>query len=265
MLRRNQNWYRSNLAVSITEGAFLIRPVGSLSERYFHDYHTTTPGYQNLVNRNEFVGGLDLGYVVMPGLTPFVSYRYGHQDGENLLGVVNNFSNTINRMVIGLEGSPATWVKLNLLFGEDVRKFTTAAINIPSLHRTKFYSDSSVTLLPTKQDTITLSYVRFLQPAFVGRNGYEDITFDAQWRHTINGSYTVGLGYKENDGFYEVGSRHDHIHTYNAMLAYKFDKLTTVTLAYSYDCTTTDVPQIADTSGRNFNRNLFSLMVKCGF
>lgn len=262
--RRDATVYRSTLKAKWVEGDWMIRPVGTA---YYHDFrtqHRTTPFYQNFVDRSEYVAGLDVGYQINKTTTAFLGYRAGNQTQAFLNGVNLAYGNTLQRIIAGLEGSPAPWIKLAVAAGPDFRQFRTGVAAGFHSSTTKFWSDSTITLIPSKADTITLVYKRLYLPAFGGRNIYEDITAEAQWKHVFNPTLSGALGVKDYSGFFELGNRRDSIYTYSGSVAYKWDKLTTVEGAYSYDTTQCNRPGV-DVRGREFTRNLVSVSLKRTF
>ena len=73
--------------------------------------------YENYVDRQEVSGGLDVGYEA--GKTFLVAgYRYGQQDqftGPNAANTAftdSPYDSTYHRILFGMEGSPARWLKL---------------------------------------------------------------------------------------------------------------------------------------------------------
>lgn len=262
--RRDARIYRSGLKVKWLMDDWMVRPNGSA---YYHDFrtqHRTTAFYQNSVDRSEYVAGLDLGYQLNKTTLVFAGYRTGHQTQALLNGVNLAYSSTLQRAVLGIEGSPAKWIKLAVAIGPDYRRFQPAVA--AGFHRstTKIWSDSSVTLNLSTTDTVTLVYKRLYLPAFTGRNVYEDITAEVQWKHVINDKLSASLGIRDYSGFFETGNRRDIIYTYNGGLSWKFDKVTTIEAAYSHDETDCARPGV-DVSGREFTRNLVSLGLKRSF
>ncbi|MFI5336572.1 MAG: hypothetical protein ACHQ5A_07295, partial [Opitutales bacterium] len=264
MNRRDQDILTGNVNFAYTPGLLLLRPVITDREQYFRTTHSTAAGYQNDISRSENTGGVDLGWKSTPTVYTFVSYRVGHQHQDNWNNVVNNYSNSISRLLIGFEGTATPWCTLNVLIGQDTRTFTATAVglNAPDRKKVLLYSNSSMTLKPTKADTLTLSYVRFMQPTFSGRNAYEDLNAIISWAHALTADYTLGAGYRVNEGNFLTGNRRDEIDYYNVNLGYKLNKLSSLTLDFQNGNTRTSVANGIDTSGRNFTRNLLSLTYK---
>ena len=280
--RRAYDLLNGSFNIAYAGNGFLVRPVAAVKAQHFHTDKSSTSGsgYQNFENRGENSEGLDLGWKSSPTLTTYVGWRTGHQYQDNNLYATgntnNNYGNDLSRVLIGLEGSFTSWWKVNLLFGQDTRNFTTAAValsNPTDRKKVLFYSNSSMTLTPTKDDTITLSWVRYLQPASTGRNAYEDQNAEVQWRHII-GAYTLGGGVRVNTGSYLQGSRRDELDFFNVTVGYKINAQSSVSADYQHVGCDTSVANGAallaanalnDVTNRGFSRNIFSVSYKLTF
>ena len=94
-----------------------------MASAYVHDFKTVqepspTPTgayYENYVSRQDVNGGLDIGYDVGKKTFLVLGYRYGRQDQGKLLGVNSPYDSSYSRILFGVEGSPASWIKLALL------------------------------------------------------------------------------------------------------------------------------------------------------
>ena len=126
-----------------------------------------------------------------------------------------------------------------------------------------YFIDASVSLMPSKQDTITIAARRYEQPAFSSHSVYEDIVYDFLYRHKFCDRFTAGAGFKIYGGDWQAPvNREDWIFTPSAILIYTHDKHFSGELAYSYDWVDSQVP---NTSGREFTRHLVSLGLKYTF
>ncbi|MFO1512976.1 MAG: hypothetical protein U1F83_08720 [Verrucomicrobiota bacterium] len=269
--RRDATVYRGLYRATWTLGKFFVRPVGTA---YVHDFHTVQKdnragqpdfGYENYVDRNEFGGGLDVGFEVVKNLRAFILYRYGsegegHHGGESL-----PLRHGHNRPGGGFEGQPFSWLKLAIALGDDIHRSTS--VTAPGFERnySKLWSDTTITFLPTKQDSIVFRFTRNTQPAFSSPSVYDDTAYDLLGRHRFNDHWSVGAGMRwyNGDWFYPV-LRNDWLYTASASLAYSYSAHFTAELAYSYDWTDCNYPPL-DTSGREYTRNLVSLGLKYAF
>jgi hypothetical protein len=198
--RRDAIVYKNGLKATIPLGDWFVRPVVNT---YVHDFRTAhRPNtnaseflYENYIDRWEVSGGVDVGYEVRDKTFLVAGYRRGHQEQGEVLGNESRFSNDYNRFLLGIEGAPFPWLKLAVLAGPDVRSWnsdTPAAFRRDEL---LWYVDGTITVLPTRRDTVTFRFTRFEQPAFTSQSVYEDIRYDLALRHRWTEKFTTGAGF----------------------------------------------------------------------
>lgn len=276
--RREAFVFRNGFRLAYPIGDFFLRPVCAT---YFHDFKTdqrATPAgspfvYENYIDRQDVSGGLDAGYKVADKTFVVLGYRYGAQEQFKLLGVNSPYDSTYQRLLVGVEGTPWDWVKLNVLLGPEFRDFSDrAAQTYPQFDDNEqlYYVDASISFLPSTRDTITVANRRYEQPAFSSFSVYEDITYALTWKHKLDAHFTVGAGFQLYIGDWQAPvSREDWIYTPSAMVGYTYKKLS-AELAYSYDWVANQadvVPgtQTAFAEGREYTRHLVSLSGKYSF
>ncbi len=282
--RRAAFIYRSGFRVTEMFGKWMFRPVASA---YIHDFKTALRAdtnirdaqgrligtYEDYIDRQDLNGGLDVGYEAADNLRVVLGYRHGRQDQfKGPLGgqIVNSpYGNTYNRILAGVEGAPLSWLKLAVLVGPDIREFDNKVRGFDG-NEILCYVDASITVLPTKQDTVTLSNRRFEQPAFSSFSMYEDITYDLTWRHKFNGHWAGSAGFRLYAGDWQQPvNRDDWICTPSLGLTYTYDQHFSAELAYSYDWVenqvSTSAPGATYADGREFTRHQVSLAVKYAF
>jgi len=276
--RRAAFIFRNGFRLTQTVGDWIFRPVASA---YIHDFQTQQRyqsdksqfSYENYVDRQEISGGLDIGYKAFKDTYLVVGYRYGRQDQYTLPGTNNTtlhspYGNYYHRILLGVEGSPASWLKLAVLAGPDIRRFdagTPAGFNRNNM---LVYWDASATVLPDKNDTLTLKSTRYEQPAFSSFSMYQDIKTDLAWRHKFNDQLSAQIGFTLYIGDWQQPvNRDDWIYTPNTAVTYTFNKHLSAEFAYSYDWVDSKVPASAEplTESHEFTRHLVSLAVKYAF
>ena len=278
--RRAAFIFRNSFRLTQEVGNWFFRPVAS---SYIHDFKTDQHyltaaqkalfSYENYVDRQEISGGLDIGYDVGKKTFLVVGYRYGRQDQFTLPGaggttLHSTYGNAYHRILFGVEGSPASWLKLAVLAGPDIRQFDSGTPAGFDRNKLLYYWDASVTVLPDKNDTLTLKSTRYEQPAFSSFSMYQDIKTDLSWRHKFNDQFSTQIGFTLYVGDWEKPvNRDDWIYTPNATADYAFNKHLSAELAYSYDWVDSKVPARVEqyTSSHEFTRHLISLAVKCTF
>lgn len=273
--RREAFIFRNGFRLTYPVKKFFIRPVATT---YFHDFKTDqrrspTPGawvYENYIDRQEISGGLDVGYKLAKQTHVVLGYRYGAQDQGTLLGVSSPFDNSYQRLTLGVEGSPAQWLKLAVVAGPDFRNFHSEPIPGFDSDELLCYVDASVTVIPSAQDSIVLAYRRSEQPAFSSLSMYQDIIYSLAWRHKLGDCFTFGAGFQLYIGDWQPPAiREDWLYTPSLSVAYNY-KQVSVELAYSYDWAENEVAVVTGTptmyaNGREFTRHLASLGVKYAF
>jgi len=276
--RRAAFIFRNGFRLTEPVGKWFFRPVATT---YIHDFKTeqfyqaskAQYSYENYVDRQDISGGLDIGYEAAKDGYLVAGYRYGRQDQFTLPGAGGTtlhspYGNAYNRILVGVEGSPVSWLKLAMLGGPDIRQWdsTTPA----GFDRTgiRYYWDASATLLPTRYDAVTLKSVSYEQPAFSSFSMYQDTKTDLAWKHRFSDQFTTTLGFTLYIGDWEKPvNRDDWIYTPSAGLTYNYNKHLSAEFAYSYDWVDSKVPASVEplTNSHEFTRNLVSLAVRYVF
>ncbi|MEK7677290.1 MAG: outer membrane beta-barrel protein [Verrucomicrobiota bacterium] len=264
--RRAAVVYRNSFRAFHPIGDWFFRPM-ALS--YVHDFRTEQrdpaidPVYQNYVDRNDITGGLDVGFKSFKDAYLVAGYRYGQQEEPPLPGRTTHYSNVYHRFLVGFEGTITGWLKGAIAIGPDYRDFARHTPANFDDHHTKLFIDASAAVTLTKQDTIAVIVKQYEQPAFGTPSVYEDITYEASWKHQCDDRFTAAAGFRAYGGdWLSPVSREDWIYTPSVMMSYVFTKQLSGELSYSYDWVESKVP---NTEGREFTRNLVMLGMKYAF
>lgn len=268
----------NNFRLTQTAENWLIRPVASV---YIHDFLTeqlyqstkTNYSYENYVDRDEYAGGVDIGYKAVKNTYLLAGFRFGRQNqgtlpGANGTTTYSHYGNYFERALVGVEGSPWTWLKLAVLAGPDFREFDAGTPAGFDRNKLLYYWDASATVMPDKKDTITLKSVRYEQPAFSSFSMYQDIKTDLAWRHQFNDRISTLAGFTLYVGDWEEPvQRDDWIYTPSAAVTYNFDKHLSAELSYSYDWAQNKINSPSEPLADNhkFRRHLVSVSVKYVF
>jgi len=269
--RRDALIERGLLRVTQTFGQWFVRPV---LEGYLHDFetqHKMTAGYQNFVNRTDLNGGVDLGWTGIENTSLYAGYRYGVQTEDQLFPNINTadaayYSSHYNRFLLGVEGKPWDWLKLNASAGPEIRQYDSSVVSA-GFDRNQIYCyiDGTATITVSKYDTVTLLAKSFEQPGFSGRSAYLDTTLDLAWRHKLTDKLTIGAGvHGYNTDFIKPSlTRNDWILTGSAVASYAFTKQLSTELSYLYDSAMNE--ESAYYPAREYSRQCVSLGVKYSF
>ena len=279
--RRAAFIFRNGFRLTEPVGKWFFRPMAAA---YIHDFKTdqrfvaptnrTSYSYENYIDRQDINGGLDVGYDIGKKTYLVAGYRYGRQDQfkapSTTTGAIvsSPYGNNYHRILLGFEGSPVSWLKLAVLGGPDIRRFDSGSPAGFDRTGMRYYWDASATLLPTRNDTVTLKSTRYEQPAFSSFSMYEDTRTDLAWRHKFNDHFTTTLGFTLYVGDWEKPvNRDDWIYTPSAGLTYNYNKHLSAEFAYSYDWVDSKVSATVEplTNSHEFTRHLVSLAVKYTF
>lgn len=272
--RRDAAIYLGSFRLTYTFDRFFIRPAANA---YVHNFKTAQmpnpPNeiYVNYIDRQDVNGGLDVGYDVGHKTYLVLGYRYGRQDQYKLLGVDSPFDSAYHRILFGIEGSPVSWLKLAMLGGPEIRDWANGTPANFDRNRLVYWVNATASVLPNKNDTITLLFRRYEQPAFCSQSVYNDITYSATWKHNFNKHLSATAGFQLYIGDWQApANRNDWIYTPSASLTWAFNKHFNANLEWSYDLVDNKSDVIPGTStewadGREFSRNLISLAMECVF
>jgi len=261
--RRAQLYYRGLLNATWTFNKWFFRPVVGGYVQDFMTDQSSAPGYENYIDRRELGLGADVGYQVASKTRVYLGYRFG----EEVQGVTAmspyHYDAVYNRPLFGIEGQPAAWLKVDFSIGPDIHHTTGNPAPGFDPDYTTLWVHGLVTLLPTTNDTILLTWTQNTQPAFASSSVYDDIVYAIAAQHTFDPHWSAGAGFKAYNGdWFSPVQRNDWIYTPSARIAYTYDEHWTAALTYSYDWTESKVP---NTDGRNFTRNLVWLSVRYRF
>jgi hypothetical protein len=264
--RRDAMVLRNGFKLTQTMGRWFLRPVFT---SYVHDFRTEQrvrsgafAGYENYVDRYELNGGVDLGYGIGKKTWVVLGHRYGHQEQGRLLGVESPYSNSYNRVLLGLEGAPANWLRLSVQAGPDLRRFKKQPAGFDR-DELLWFINTSLSWLPNKRDTLTATLTRYQQPAFSSQSVYEDIVYDLTWKRQCTKRLSTTAGFRIYGGDWQAPvNREDWIYTPSASLSYTLHKYVTAEVAYSHDSVESMVP---NTRGREFTRHLFTFGARGSF
>ncbi len=194
--RRDQLNSKLNGQLTRTFDGGFVRAVGDLVE---NDYRTrqistaTVPGYANYVDRSEWSAGVDAGRNVSKDFAVVAGVRGGEQHQSDLLGVANNYSNTLARFLVGVEGKPRSDLNLHLLAGPDVRHYGNDVAANFDRTRTARYVEAAATWTPRAADTVTLTGKDYLWLSAGGRCAYQQSGGNLQWKHAFNPDWSASL------------------------------------------------------------------------
>jgi hypothetical protein len=291
--RRSQWQERTKAAVKINVNeSFFIRPTVSL---LYYDLDTNFfkpsgayTGYTNYIDRYDVNGGVDLGYNVNKDVAFTLGYRYGHQYQQTLPAYATsattlgrNASNDYQRVLVGVEGSPLKWLKVEAQVGPQFTSYgdgrpyrdTVVAYGQIDENNTDIFAEASVTISPTASDALVLKYKRWNWVSSTGVNAYRDTSFDASYRHQISKNLQLAVGVRASQSDYNPSSlRNDWLYTTSVGVKYNITKNLIWDLSYAYDRGENDqlvgnavTGANVDSSTRQFDRSIVSSGITWAF
>jgi len=262
--RRDAAVYRGTARLTQEWGPWSVRPAITV---YSHDFRTvqkTTPGYLNSADRSELVMGADAGRPMVSELKGWLGYRYGAQDQARLLDYPEEYDNRSHRVLAGVEGPLAGWLKAAVMVGPEFRRYGDRAPEVMGDHDVlNLFVDASLTAKPGTADSVVISARQFEQPGFAGRSAYEDITLDVGWRHVVNTHWTLRAGGRAyGTSFLRPMIRHDWVFSLNGLIHYDFTKRYSTEVSYAYEDGET---QDSGASAREYDQHWVALGLKAAF
>jgi len=171
------------------------------------DWHNgATPGYagyQNYVDRSDVNGGLDFGYKVTEDLAVTVGYRYGHQYQQAMPDTIDTLtvhgqqaqsSADYQRLLLGVEGKPVKWLKVELQAGPDFRNYAanteTHITPVNDKNPVKLYGEAALAAEVTANDSLAFKYKGYQWVSGTGTTPYFESSYDLTYRaqyYTVRG------------------------------------------------------------------------------
>jgi hypothetical protein len=261
--RRDQTIYRSLTHIQYNPGPWFIRPVFQQFIQDFHILHESTPGYQNYVDRSDANGGVDVGVRVMPQTYLTAGYRYGEQTQDTLPGNEVQASNTYQRALFGIEGAPFKWLQLNVSLGPEIHHYGGTILDGADRDITSLFVDAGATLTLSPGDQVILSAKKWEWVSSLGKCTYNEMTYQAVFRHRFNERFTGRLTARLYGGDWDDPTiRKDRVYTISPALEVQLSQKVSMEFAWQYDQAESGVP---DTPGREFHRQIFSTQLRYAF
>ena len=250
--RRNQFQDRYTIFLQYDGGSFFVRPISSLIDYNLNTYLFNTSnapykGYQDYVSRYDLNGGADLGYKLLPNLALTLGYRVGEQQQDQFAPAVNSdrhfSSNNYQRVLLGLEGKPLSWLTLKLAGGPDFRDFNPNT-PISNLHTTRYFGEGTATAALPAGQSLTLAYKQWVFVSSTGLVPYTDTSVSLAYHWNLTKQFGFDAGFKYLEANYTLGNdtagsapslRDDIDYVASTGFTYAVTKRFTVSLAYNFD------------------------------
>lgn len=180
-----------NLTRSFDSG--FVRAVGNVNAQDFQTKHSAAKGYANYVDRSEWTVGIEGGRNVRKDFAVVAGIRGGEQKQADLLGVARNYSNTLTRVLVGVEGRPRPDLQLAIMGGPDFRHYDRDVAAGFDRNQGARYTEASATWTPRAADTVTFTAKDYLWLSSGGRCAYQNTAVNLKWKHTFNADWSTSL------------------------------------------------------------------------
>jgi hypothetical protein len=254
---RNTTWLRYDA------GPGFLRVAGSLLYYDLHD-NLIKPvaaftGYQNFIDRYDVNGGFDAGYLMGDQTYLTLGWRNGSQFQGTVPGSTLEASNHYERIMAGVEGTPASWLNLKFTAGPDFRHYETAA-DLANENPTTLFLDGNLSATLDPADTLAMTVKKF---RFVSSNGkftYDDKNLQLTWKHKVSDSWNFSVGPQFQAADFAGFARRDDLYAAAAQIQWLPAKSWSLTL----DALLQEGRNAIDSGNnlRNFDRNYTGLTAR---
>jgi len=287
--RLNQVQDRSTIVFQYDVNKFFLRPTASLLYYNLMTDWRNVSGYQNYASRSDVNGGLDLGYKVVPNVAVTVGYRYGSQYQQALPASVDTSSSaTVNgrrtqsssdyqRVLVGVEGQPWSWLTVKAAGGPDFRVYNAAA-PVPDDNAIDYYGEGALVATLSARQNVSFTYKHWEWVSSTGKCPYADSTYALNYHVSATPKLGLDLGAKWLESDYTSGAakltgnsslRDDAEYSFTAGVSYAVTPHLSASLTYGCDLgrNRQDLPaSLATTVGfRQFDHQQVSLGVAYKF
>lgn len=269
--RRDQVQERGTIILRNDWEQWFVRGVANTT---YYELHTdvydpaTRPGWTNWVDRYDVNGGIDFGYKITKDFAATLGYRRGYQYQQNFNWASGAPANTndYDRMLIGVEGKPVKWLKVEVQGGPSFHYYNKnemAAGHDSQITQCFIEGKASIELSP--DDTLALRVKQWQWVSSTGVSSYEDKTYGASYTRKWLKQFSSTVGITVQDSHYNAPMiRDDWYYTYSLGLKYDLNEHFSFTADYSYSRAENGVSENM-AWGREFERNLVALGVKAAF
>ncbi len=268
--RRNQIQERNTSFLRFDATDWFVRAVDSAA--YYNlliDEHNPVgayKGYANWINRDDINAGLDAGYKLTPDFALVAGWRLGAQTQAHTYYNLQADDSTYNRLLLGFEGKPVSWLQAQLLAGPDFRRYSNAAhLGITGDEHTWLFLQGQLTATFTPSDTLTASEKVWHFVSSAGVSSIQETVETLTYVHSFSRQFSASVGLKELGHRYDTPTiRDDWTTSVPVDVTYALTKGISMSADYSATSGHSHYP-VAVTPGQNFEDNVFSLSLKVSF
>ena len=193
--RREQVLETGSCSLQLNYGNMFFRAAAAWIYNDMMTRLDTTAGYQNYADRADVNGGADLGYKLTDDFAATLGYRYGQQYQQQYSFSTYCSDNRYQRVLIGFEGKPWSWLTLKFTGGPDFRNYAqTAPVN--HSHLTEYYGEGQATATFSERDSVTFKYKYWQWLAGTGKVPYTDSAYELNYHRKLTDALGLDIGGK---------------------------------------------------------------------
>lgn len=225
------------------------------------------PGFtiQDYYDRNDLVGGLDIGYMKNENLDVYAGFRIGHQDQEYRITTPSySYANQYYRAIIGMSLKVQSWLTFSGEIGPSFHQFDSATIapgDPDSMDFLYFTADATIRL--ATNTCIRLDVCQHLIPSGAGNGTFQNTTAAGTLDHKFNSHWSgaLRLAYTEYD-FFATFTRHDRRFIPQIRFNYALNQHLRFSAWYAYENAYSVLP---NTSDRDYTRHVVGIGIKASY
>ena len=267
--RRQQVLETGSFSLQLNYGKMFFRPAAAWIYNDMMTRLDTTAGYQNYADRADVNGDADLGYKLTDDFAATLGYRYGQQYQQQYSFSPYSSDNRYQRVLMGFEGKPWSWLTLKFTGGPDFRSYAqTAPVNHANL--TKYYGEGLATATFSERDAVTFKYKYWQWLAGTGKMPYTDAAYELNYHRKLTDACGLDIGGKMlswdfDDVRATVCHRCDQQYSATVGFTYTLSSHVTVNASWTLDFGRNAEDNLANAQTREFDRQLVSIGTQIKF
>ena len=185
-------------------------------------------------------------------------------------------SSDYQRVLLGVEGKPLSWLKVKVAGGPDFRDYNSLAY-VNDRHLTTYYGEALVAATVSAHQSVTFTYKQWQWVSSTGVVPYFDTSYALAYHWEATRKLGVDIGGKLLEADFTSGNdnassapsrRDDRQYTVSGGVTYAFNTHLAASLSYSYDLGNNvldGLPGNLEPAYRDFEHQLVSLGVQYKF
>jgi len=266
--RRKQIQECASFSAQYDREKWFFRPTAALMYYNLMTEQLNLSGYQNYCDRYDVNGGADIGCKLKPDLALTLGYRYGHQYQQQYAFSPYSASSDYQRVLVGLEGNPFTWLNVKMVSGPDFRSYQgdsaghTTPVN--NLHPVKYYGEALIAATLAPGNTLTFKYKVWEWVSGNGKVPYCDGSYELAYHRQLTQRLGFDLAgkftsYDFTSGNLPACKRHDLLYTASTGVNYAINTHVSIGVNGILNWGRNGQDDVANSGTREFNQQMVSV------